>query len=101
MGKFLSEFDSNDKTLRPVACHLEKLTPAQSDNKIHDKQLLAVLSTLEVWRGEWTGIKEPFIVFSSHKNLQYFMTTGKLLERRVQWSHLLHHFKFKLTLIAG
>ncbi|KAI1001982.1 hypothetical protein K3495_g6222 [Podosphaera aphanis] len=80
LGACLSQFDHHN-ILRPVAYYSRKLSPAECNYEIHDKELLAVISALEVWRGELVGLKEPFIVLSDDKNLQFFMTSRKLSER--------------------
>jgi hypothetical protein len=45
-------------------------------------------------------MKNPFIVLSDHKNLQYFMTTRKLLEKQVRWSLTFSQFRFQLKFRA-
>lgn len=100
MGACLSQFD-NMNVLRPVAYFSKKLTPAESNYEIHDKELLAVVSALEQWRGELIGLKYPFTVLSDHKNLQYFMSSKKLSERQVRWSYVLTQFNFHLKFRAG
>ncbi|KAI0992970.1 hypothetical protein K3495_g15214, partial [Podosphaera aphanis] len=100
LGACLSQFDHHN-ILRPVAYYSRKLSPAECNYEIHDKELLAVISALEVWRGELVGLKEPFIVLSDHKNLQYFMTSRKLSERQVRWSQTLSQFNFELRFRAG
>ncbi|KAI0994041.1 hypothetical protein K3495_g14141 [Podosphaera aphanis] len=100
MGACLPQFDDR-KILRPVAYYSRKLSPAESNYEIHDKELLAVVSALDVWRSELTGLKDPFIVLSDHKNLQYFMTSKKLSERQVRWSYMLSQFVFQLKFRAG
>lgn len=100
LGACLSQFDRH-KILRPVAYYSRKLSPAECNYEIHDKELLAVISALEVWRGELVGLKESFVVLSDHKNLQYFMTNRKLSERQVRWSQILSQFNFELRFRAG
>ncbi|KAI0991434.1 hypothetical protein K3495_g16753, partial [Podosphaera aphanis] len=100
MGACLSQFDDSN-SLRPVAYFSRKLTPAECNYEIHDKELLAVVSALEDWRGELMGLKDPFTVLSDHKNLQYFMTTRKLSERQVRWSLTLSKYNFQLKFRAG
>ncbi|KAI0991746.1 hypothetical protein K3495_g16441, partial [Podosphaera aphanis] len=100
MGACLSQFDQA-KILRPIAYFSRKLTPAECNYEIHDKELLAVVSALEEWRGELMGLKDPFLVLSDHKNLEYFMTTKKLSERQVRWSNTLSQFNFQLRFRAG
>jgi hypothetical protein len=47
------------------------------------------------------GVKNPFVVLSNHKNLQYFVTTRKLSERQVRWSLTFSQFRFQLKFRAG
>lgn len=100
MGACLSQLDDM-KVLRAEAYYSRKLTPAESNNEIHDKELLAVISALEEWRGELMGLRGPFTVLSDHKNLQNFMTTRKLSERQVRWSYILSQYNFILRFRAG
>jgi hypothetical protein len=72
--------------LKPVAYFLKKSFPAESNYEIHDKKLLAIVRAMEEWRGKLIETKDPFVVFSDYKNLQYFITTRKLSERQVRWS---------------
>jgi hypothetical protein len=85
MGACFSQINKSGK-LKPVAYFSKKLFSAESNYEIHDKKLLAIVRAMEEWRGELIGMKNPFIVLSDHKNLQYFMTTRKLSERQVRWS---------------
>jgi hypothetical protein len=64
-----------------MAYFSKKLSPAESNYEIHDKELLAIIRAIKEWKGELIKVKDPFIVLSDHKNLQYFMTTRKLSER--------------------
>jgi hypothetical protein len=72
--------------LKLVAYFSKKWSPAESNYEIHDKKLLAIVRAMEEWKKELIGIKDPFVVFSDHKNLQYFMTTRKLSEKQIRWS---------------
>jgi hypothetical protein len=87
--------------LRPVAYHSRKLTPAESNYDIHDKELLAIMSCLRAWDAELRGVESPFTVLSDHKNLRYFMTTKRLTERQVRWAQELAKYSFSLTFREG
>jgi hypothetical protein len=100
MGACLSQIDQQGR-LRPVAYFSKKLSPAECNYEIHDKELLAIIRAMEEWRGELISLAKPFVVLSDHKNLQYFMTTRKLSERQVRWSQILSQFNFKLRFRAG
>jgi hypothetical protein len=46
-------------------------------------------------------VKNPFVVLSDHKNLQYFIITRKLSEKQVRWSLTFSQFRFQLKFRAG
>jgi hypothetical protein len=83
-----------------VAYFSKKLFSAESNYEIHDKELLAIVRAMEEWREELIGVKDPFVVLSDHKNLQYFMTTRKLSERQVRWFLTFSQFRFQLKFRA-
>ncbi|KAI0997025.1 hypothetical protein K3495_g11160 [Podosphaera aphanis] len=87
--------------LQPIAYHSKKLSPAECNYDIHDKELLAIIRCLNEWRSELLGLKDLFLILTDHKNLKYFMSSRRLLERQVRWSQLLSQFNFKLVFRAG
>ncbi|KAL5606185.1 uncharacterized protein BROUX77_003378 [Berkeleyomyces rouxiae] len=93
--------DNDEGELRPVAFFSKKLSPAEVNYEIHDKELLAVVKCLEEWRGELKSLGAPFKILTDHKNLQYFMTTRKLSERQVRWSQKLSEYDFQLEFRSG
>jgi hypothetical protein len=52
-----------------VAYFSKKLSSAESNYEIHDKELLVIIRAMEELRGELIGVKDPFVVFSNYKNL--------------------------------
>jgi hypothetical protein len=86
--------------LKSVAYFSKKLSSAESNYEIYDKKLLAIVRAMEKWREELIGVKNPFVVLSDHKNLQYFMTTRKLSERQVRWFLTFFQFRFQLKFRA-
>lgn len=100
MGGCLSQYGL-DGTLRPVAYLSKKLSPAECNYEIHDKELLAIIRCMEEWRGELIGLDRPFVVLSDHKNLEHFKTAKRLTERQVRWSYTLSQFDFRLKFRAG
>jgi RNase H-like domain found in reverse transcriptase len=53
----LSQY-AEDGTLRPVAYFSAKHIPQERKYKIHDKELLAIVKTLEKWRPELEHTEE-------------------------------------------
>ncbi|KAI0993387.1 Transposon Tf2-6 polyprotein [Podosphaera aphanis] len=99
-GGILSQFDNNN-ILHPVAYFSGRLTPAQVNYQIYDKELLAIVTAFEHWRPELQGSPEPISVISDHKNLEYFMSTKTLNRRQARWSEFLSRFNFVITYRPG
>jgi len=83
IGGILSQFDKND-VLKPYAFYSRKNSAAESNYEIHDKELLAIIRCLEEWDSELRSLARPFIIYSDHQNLEYFMKKQKLNERQVR-----------------
>ena len=64
--------------LHLVAFFSRKLTPAECNYEIYDKELLAIVNALEQWRPELEGTELPIQVLTDHKALKYFMSFKKL-----------------------
>ena len=100
LGGCLSQRDARGR-LRPVAYYSQRLSGAECNYDIHDKELLAVIRCMEAWRGELRSVKGPFTVLSDHHNLKYFMTSQKLNERQARWAGRLSEFNFQLQFRPG
>jgi Reverse transcriptase (RNA-dependent DNA polymerase)/RNase H-like domain found in reverse transcriptase/Integrase zinc binding domain len=91
---------NSDGLFLPCAFFSKKLSPAECNYEIYDKEMLAIVRCLEEWESELKGVGE-FEVLSDHKNLEYFMTVRKLTERQIRWSLILSRFNFKIRHIDG
>ena len=96
----MSQHDEEGQ-LKPVAYFSTKMSPAECNYEIYDKELLAIIRAFELWRPELEGTEQPVTVVSDHKNLEYFMTTKLLSRRQARWSEFLSRFNFKITYRAG
>ena len=72
----------------PVVYILRKLSPAERNYDIHNKELLAIVAALETWR-VYTEGSPGLTIYTDHKNLLHFITTKQLNRRQVRWSELL------------
>ncbi|KAI1005387.1 hypothetical protein K3495_g2828 [Podosphaera aphanis] len=88
MGGCLSQWDSAGK-LRPVGYFSKKLLPCECNYDIHDKELLAIIRSVEFWRSEIISLKHQLDILTDHKNLQYFSTKRTLSERQIRWKSIL------------
>ena len=77
------------------------MQPAKLNYNIHDKEILAIVLSLSEWQAELEGLQTPFLVYSDHHTLEYFMTTKKLSARQACWAEYLSRFYFKLAYRAS
>jgi hypothetical protein len=96
----LSQVGTDGET-RPVAYFSKRMSPAEGNYEIYDKELLAIVRCFEQWRPELEGAAHPIRVLSDHKNLQYFATTKQLSHRQARWSEYLSRFNFSITYRPG
>ena len=61
-----------------------------------DKEMLAIIRSLEEWRHFLEGARHKFEVWTDHKNLEHFRTAKKLNRRQARWSLYLANFDFTL-----
>ena len=79
------------------------MQPAELNYDIHDKEMLAIVRSLEEWRAELEGLQtnKPFMIYSDYQALEYFITTKKLLAQQARQAEFLSRFHFKLMYRAG
>ena len=65
LGGVISQVDEKGR-LRPVGFFSRKLTPAEDNYQIHDKDLLSIVATMRHFISELRSVERPFIVFSDH-----------------------------------
>ena len=60
------------------------MTLTELNYKIHDKELLTIVTTFNKWRIYLKELKYLVKVYINHKNLIYFTTIKKLNRRQVR-----------------
>ncbi|KAI3364204.1 hypothetical protein L3Q82_010812 [Scortum barcoo] len=78
-----------------------RLSPAERNYDIGNRELLAVKLALEEWRHWLEGSKQPFLVWTDHKNLEYIRSAKRLNSRQARWSLFLTRFNFTLSYRPG
>jgi len=91
----------SDKMWRPVAFIFKSLSDTERNYKIHNKEMLAVVRCLEVWRHFLEEAAIKFEIWTDHKNLEYFMKVQKLNRRQTRWALYLSRFNFMLKHVLG
>jgi len=68
----------SNKLWRLVAFIFKFLSDTERNYEIHNKEILAVVRYLEVWRDFLEGTVVKFEIWTDHKSLKYFMKVQKL-----------------------
>ena len=92
----LSQQSMVDRKWRPIAFYSKSLSLVERNYEIHNKEMLAIICTLEEWRHFLKGAANQVQIWTDHKNLEYFMIVRKLNQRQVCWFLYLAHFDFTL-----
>jgi len=89
--------------LRPVAFFSKKMSPAELNYQIYDKELLAIVRSFEIWQPEVASVapENPVKVYTDHRNLEYFMKNQKLTRRQARWAEFLSEFNFRIQFRPG
>ena len=85
---------------RPVAFESRKLNSAELNYTVTEKEMLAVVHALRVWRCYLEGAE--FTVFTDHVSNTFFQTQPNLSRRQARWSEFLQRFGvFKWEYLKG
>ena len=79
----------------------KKLSSAQLNYPIYDKELLAIVEAFKEQRLYLSGIVEPIKVYTNYKNLRYFTTTKELSKRQIRQVEFLSEFNFEIYYKKG
>lgn len=101
VGTVLSQCSGPAEKLQPCAFFSRRLSPAERNYDVGDRELLAVKLALEVWRHFLEGAEHPFIVWTDHKNLTYLRTAKRLNSRQARWSLFFNRFDFSISYRLG
>ncbi len=86
VGAVLSQQQGTPAKFHPCAFFSRKLSPAEMNYDIGNRELLAIKLALEEWRHWLEGAQNPFIVLTDHKNLQYLRDAKRLNPRQARWA---------------
>ena len=98
IGACLTQEENGNR--HPIAYFSRKMSPAEQNYEIYDKELLAIVAALRHWRIYCEGAS-GLTIYSDHKNLQYFTTTKDLSRRQCRWSELLGQYQFDIIYTPG
>ncbi|KAK3512201.1 hypothetical protein QTP70_000471 [Hemibagrus guttatus] len=92
-------------TTAPILRHpdpeLPKLTAAERNYDVGNRELLAIKVALEEWRHWLEGARHPFQVLTDHRNLEYLRGAKRLNPRQARWALFFTRFVFTVTYRPG
>ncbi|KAK3516483.1 hypothetical protein QTP70_018758 [Hemibagrus guttatus] len=101
VGAVLSQQQGNPPVLHPCAFFFRKLSPAEANYDIGNRELLAIKLALEEWRHWLKGAKHPFVVLTDHKKLEYLRAAKRLNPRQARWALFFTRFQFTISYRPG
>ena len=100
-GAVLSQYEDSDKKWHPVAFYSKKFSPAELNYDIHDKEVVVIVDCLKELRHMRCGSPNRVVVYTDHRNLEYFQTTTILNRRQARLAEILSGFNFIITYRPG
>ncbi|KAI2644450.1 Transposon Tf2-9 polyprotein [Labeo rohita] len=100
-GAVLSQTVGEPPLLHPCAFYSRKLSPAEQNYDVGNRELLAIKLALEEWRHWLEGSKHPFTIITDQKNLQYIREAKRLNPRQARWALFFTRFNYKITYRPG
>ncbi|KAL0173462.1 hypothetical protein M9458_029430 [Cirrhinus mrigala] len=101
VGAVLSQRQGEPSNMYPCAYFSHKLSPAERNYDVGNRELLAIKLVLEEWQHWLEGAKHPFTVLTDHKNLEYLRSAKLLNHHQARWSLFFTRFHFQVTYRPG
>ena len=106
VGAILSqEGETNPRSkkpfLHPIAYYSSTFIPAERNYDIYERELLAVLKSLEHWRPHLAATKKPVTVLTDHANLAFWKNPKKVNRRVARWFATLQDYHLHIKHVPG
>ncbi|KAK3538100.1 hypothetical protein QTP70_029825, partial [Hemibagrus guttatus] len=101
LGAVLSQHHGEPGKLHPCAFYSRKLTAAEANYEVGNRELLAIKAALEEWHHWLEGMRHPFQVLTDHRNREYLCGTKRLNPRQARWALFFTRFRFMVTYRPG
>ncbi|SPC62440.1 related to retrotransposon nucleocapsid protein [Ustilago sp. UG-2017b] len=76
----------HDGRWHPVAFYSRKMSAAEKNYEIHDKELLAVVACLTQWRHMLAGLPSQLVILTDHEALKYFKSQWRITGQQARWA---------------
>lgn len=82
VGAVVSQHQGVKALMHPVDFFSQRLSPAERNYDVGDRELLAIKAALEKWRYLLEGAAHPILIYTDHNNLEYFRSAKQLKPRQ-------------------
>ncbi len=100
LGAIVSQCDE-EGVLHPCGFASPKMSPAENNYPIHNKELLGIVWALHEWRSFFLSVHGAFDVVTDHNALKHFMISKLLTRRQARWAEFLADFDFTVFYRPG
>jgi hypothetical protein len=100
VGAALMQKDENGD-LHPCGYLSHALTPTERNWQIYDRELFAIIYTLDEWKYLLLGAEHTLTIHCDHKNLTYYRTPQRLTARQARWWNNLSRYNYQLIHVPG
>src|SRR5271154_172794 len=90
-----------DGRVHPIAFHSRKFNPAELNYEIYDKEMLAIVESLEHYRHYFEGLGQQVTIYSDHHNLLWFTETKVYNRRQARWAEKISKYDFMIVFRPG
>lgn len=101
VGALLSQRRTPEGPLLPCGFYSRKLSSAECNYQIGDRELLAIVQALKEWRHLLEGSVVPVLILTDHKNLTYLSEAKRLTPRQARWALFLSRFNYVVSYLPG
>ncbi|KAK3527495.1 hypothetical protein QTP86_023021, partial [Hemibagrus guttatus] len=101
LGVVLSQRHGDPGKVHPCAFYSRKLTTAEVNYDVGNRELLAIKEALEEWSHWLEGARHPFQVLTDHQNLEYLRGAKRLNPRQAWWALFFTRFQFTVSYRPG
>ena len=89
LGAVISQRGPDDGLLHPITFFSRKFNSAELNYEIYDKEMLAIVETMDRYRHYFEGLGHRTTIFSDHRNLLWFTETKVYNRRQARWAEKL------------
>jgi hypothetical protein len=101
VGVSLEQIDASTMKRRPVAYFSHQLNPAEQKYPTHERELLAIVLALRIWRHYLLGSEFSVVCQTDRRPVQSFLQQTTLSARQVRWQQFLSKFNLQVAYLPG